>query len=445
MKKIAIILTLIFITGFDALSSNPKFFIFDSTNSPMKVNGVRNLVYNKNDNKLWYISYGYIDSSYICDLFSFDENQFNNLTANENFYNMYGFTIDSSNKPWLTSIKRDTNFSIISKYNGVTWESFQDDSWNLFYDLKTDCYGNVLVCAYHSIMVFDKDFNVIQRFSIPTISNQYYHQATPSSLLIDNCSSIWFSNGESGLYQYELDSSKVKEQILWLNKNNSMVNYLDITNIYKVSKSDIWFSAIDFDFLTRRLIRYDGNKFIFLDSLLGSRVIGEERSGNLVITTLDSGLFRVDISGTQWEYFDKDLPKCYIGSMVYDNDGNIWFASDIGLIKYNENGIDEVENPVNENIVLSISPNPSPDFIEISYSPLEKGVRGLSDELPVRIYNVFGEEVNLTPALSMLGEGGSTPFNSPASGGHLRIDVSFLSPGLYFVRVGGRVGKFVKF
>ena len=86
-----------------------------------------------------------------------------------------------------------------------------------------------------------------------------------------------------------------------------------------------------------------------------------------------------------------------------------------------------------------IFPNPADDFIEINVPrwrgqgvdlpPLERGSGGMS----IRIYDVLGvEQFTLTPTLSLKGEG-------------VRIDVSLLAPGVYFVRVGDMVRKFVKY
>jgi hypothetical protein len=79
---------------------------------------------------------------------------------------------------------------------------------------------------------------------------------------------------------------------------------------------------------------------------------------------------------------------------------------------------------------FNISPNPVIDFLEISV-----GANGCSPlQSDVRIYDVFGQivsTVNPTPTL-------------PASREGVRIDVSGLAPGMYFVRIGDRVGKFVK-
>jgi WD40 repeat protein len=75
---------------------------------------------------------------------------------------------------------------------------------------------------------------------------------------------------------------------------------------------------------------------------------------------------------------------------------------------------------------ITISPNPTADLININGIQLETSIFET-----IQIYNMFGEPVlYLTPAHSK-GEG-------------VRIDVSSLPTGLYFVRVGDKVSKFVK-
>ena len=77
---------------------------------------------------------------------------------------------------------------------------------------------------------------------------------------------------------------------------------------------------------------------------------------------------------------------------------------------------------------LSISPNPATDYIEISYPQLMRGPVGVTP----RIFDILGVEVLNNSQLSI--------FNS-----QLRIYVSGLSPGLYFVKVGDKVKKFIKY
>ena len=76
---------------------------------------------------------------------------------------------------------------------------------------------------------------------------------------------------------------------------------------------------------------------------------------------------------------------------------------------------------------ITLSPNPAEDFIEISV-----GAQGtVPNNSDIRIFNVFGETVkNPTPTLP--------------KGAGLRIDVSGLPSGVYFVWVGDKVRKFVK-
>jgi hypothetical protein len=104
------------------------------------------------------------------------------------------------------------------------------------------------------------------------------------------------------------------------------------------------------------------------------------------------------------------------------------------LVEFIGNGL-----PTSIEDLQSISllfPNPATDYIEISY-PEGLGVdnspsnqRGLGG---VNIYNTLGECV-LT-----------TPYPSTGSGSeNLRIDISHLTRGVYFIKIGERVQIFVK-
>ncbi len=77
------------------------------------------------------------------------------------------------------------------------------------------------------------------------------------------------------------------------------------------------------------------------------------------------------------------------------------------------------------NDIISISPSPATDFIEISV-----GANGRSPlQSEVRIYNVFGQAVLSVGSIHEL---------------PLRINTSALPLGVYFVRIGDRVSKFIK-
>jgi len=78
---------------------------------------------------------------------------------------------------------------------------------------------------------------------------------------------------------------------------------------------------------------------------------------------------------------------------------------------------------------IYITPNPATDYIDIAVA----GNRTLKDA--IRVYDVLGNTVLSSPACSA---------GTPSKGGHIRLDVSGLAPGVYFVRVGGKMYKFVK-
>ena len=83
---------------------------------------------------------------------------------------------------------------------------------------------------------------------------------------------------------------------------------------------------------------------------------------------------------------------------------------------------------------IQIIPNPAQDYIEIS-KPSE-GFKP-SDGYSVHVFDILGMELttpsDLTPGPSPSGEVNK-----------VRIDITQLPPGFYFVRVGDVVGKFVK-
>jgi hypothetical protein len=86
---------------------------------------------------------------------------------------------------------------------------------------------------------------------------------------------------------------------------------------------------------------------------------------------------------------------------------------------------------------FSISPNPAEEYIEIAFSNprLKLWVAGVD---AIKIFNLLGECV-----MSAGGAGGTHPL-IPSREGKIRIDVSGLPAGVFFVRIGDWVGRFVK-
>jgi hypothetical protein len=99
--------------------------------------------------------------------------------------------------------------------------------------------------------------------------------------------------------------------------------------------------------------------------------------------------------------------------------------STITLYTRKPTSVDEDNNFINS----LIYPNPATDYIEISsINPtLKHGVD--EEDYEIQIFDMLG--IAVSPAGGRIKEGG-------------RIDISNLSPGIYFIKIGNRVEKFVK-
>ncbi|MBS3999243.1 MAG: T9SS type A sorting domain-containing protein [Desulfobulbaceae bacterium] len=82
---------------------------------------------------------------------------------------------------------------------------------------------------------------------------------------------------------------------------------------------------------------------------------------------------------------------------------------------------------------LSIYPNPASEYIEIAHNIKPTLMHGLDENQEIKIYNTMGECI-------------TTPFFPSTSTGNdnLRIDISYLSRGVYYIRVGSQSKMFVK-
>ncbi|MBM2814037.1 MAG: BNR/Asp-box repeat protein [Ignavibacteria bacterium] len=161
------------------------------------------------------------------------------------------------------------------------------------------------------------------------------------------------------------------------------------------------------------------------------------------------GFYISNDNGDSWNHYNDNLPYYdafptpeKFRDFAYDGNGTIYAATYNGV--YKMANILSVQPSYNENPILEISPNPATDFIEISLTGnwgLGSGVWELGtgkflkphtqnpDPRYIRIYNTMGEIVMNVKVQQIETH---------------RIDVSSLPSGLYFVRFGGYVCKFVK-
>ncbi len=151
-------------------------------------------------------------------------------------------------------------------------------------------------------------------------------------------------------------------------------------------------------------------------------------------------VWRTSNGGKQWykdttvnynalEYFPTDIAFLGNGDLIASS------LMDRIYKYYSETGVED-NIAANE---LVVSPNPAGDFIEIAYPNSDLSFLRMQES--IKIFNVLGEEVRLLNQRST-----TPPYGHPfeLEGEALKIDISFLPAGIYFVRVGEKVGKFVK-
>ncbi|MFH1050486.1 MAG: T9SS type A sorting domain-containing protein [bacterium] len=156
------------------------------------------------------------------------------------------------------------------------------------------------------------------------------------------------------------------------------------------------------------------------------------------ITLVDNKLISSSSFEYQW-YFNNELIEGATDS-IYEPQESGYYSVIVTNINGCASEMSEqfyFEKPINVEDrklifgLMEISPNPASEFIEIGI-----GVHGRQQtadgrqEVNIQIYNVYGECLtNLTPTLSK-GEG-------------VRINVSYLPNGTYFIRIGNEIQKFV--
>jgi hypothetical protein len=183
------------------------------------------------------------------------------------------------------------------------------------------------------------------------------------------------------------------------------------------------------------------------NSVLPLRITGYNVSGDYTANYGSSAIFEIEglqnISEANPLIIDPG--KDYSFKVTFKPDSERLHESKISFIAKTDNSIDFVNMPDNETILkgwgeppasvndsesenVIITPNPASDYIEISslIPTLKRGVEECSE---IQIFDMLG--VNLSPAGGGIKGGG-------------RIDISNLAPGIYFIKIGNRVEKFVK-
>jgi WD40 repeat protein len=160
--------------------------------------------------------------------------------------------------------------------------------------------------------------------------------------------------------------------------------------------------------------------------------------GKYIATSSDRGFLKIyNIKNNSLEYiFEYKIPSA-LKLISFSNDLKNMVLTNglVILLKYPFLKTDIKFNENTNKTYFSISPNPASDYIFVSHAVL--------DAASIEIYNIFGEK-NPSQTLPVEEGTGIVLPNGKDIGGVFKIDVSNLVPGVYFIRIGDRFEKFIK-
>ena len=165
---------------------------------------------------------------------------------------------------------------------------------------------------------------------------------------------------------------------------------------------------------------------IYTNARIPNAMIGDLR--------IDQNSDCIDAGDNQYSIYDEDIAG---NDRIYSPNEDSTGIVDIGAYEYQGNFVSDVKSDIFEN-ELNFFPNPANEYITITLSNKELQLFAAEDK--VQIFDVLGIEVGQSSLID------NTAHNNGQSGmiDLLRIDVSHLQAGVYFIRFGNKVEKFVK-
>jgi len=310
-----------------------------------------------------------------------------------------------------------------SNHNGEDW---RDDSYKLkvynsypnVYCFGRNSYGQILAGSSGLFKVYDWE----------RIENEVLNQSDVYDIENDDYGDVYVAT-DKGVF-HSMDTEYW--YLIGLKDKQILSLLIDGQNIYAGgwSEDGLYYSG---DLGNSWEVRNNG-----LPEFTMTKQIVKDKSGIIYLATLNRGVFYTYDKGLSWRELNTGLPTGDMGALAVAPDGRI-FAGTRGWGLYVLDGTVDIahENQSSDDEIF-ITPNPASDYIEINLNYVISAKAGavrpaeLIQVLNVKVYDVLGSLVI------------SNPLNPPCQGDLCRIDISYLRPGVYFVRVEGSMYKFVK-
>lgn len=255
----------------------------------------------------------------------------------------------------------------------------------------------------------------------PSMGFSYYSDTIPNELTISNNGTVWIKTW------YSIVSFTPTECHTFTVPMSS--GFSELSHIYYSENEGILANNKLYIFLFNTSTETWDSLTISDAGIKGSLIKIEKALDGRIWACDDKGYFYSYIGNGHFSTIDLQLKngKTYLGFPIndfcIDNNNLLYLGTDIGLLVFDIlTGVDETKN---FNTGLILYPNPSSDYINISFLNNEN-----SDFQDVHIYDIFGQEIDTK----------LIPYSIETG----KIDISNLSTGVYFVRLGTKVAKFIK-
>ena len=197
----------------------------------------------------------------------------------------------------------------------------------------------------------------------------------------------------------------------------------------------------DFYVVTKKAIYYSldsGENWNIIDLKFYEINDAVLRNSNEIYFCGNNGLIaKLDLQTFEYHIFENSI-KFELLSLHFMNNGECWIGGKSEkLLKYTFGTSVGDETSYFEDNQL-VYPNPVTDFITIHFS--NKELQPFAAEDNLQIFDVLGIEVGQSSLID------NTSYNNSQAGmlDLLKIDVSHLPAGVYFIRFGNKIEKFVK-
>ena len=306
-----------------------------------------------------------------------------------------GLDFDSKNNLWIANSGTDRRLSV--KTNDNNWYSFNIGSSDI---------SKLVVDENDYKWILNRDGNFIV----------YNDNKTPSNSADDRYKMITTVAGQGGLPAAANCMAMDKNGTMWIGTNDGLALFYSTSKIFQ--------QGVNYDASRILVPRNDGTgQADYLLSGESVLSIAIDDANNLWVGT-KNGVFYISNNGlTEYHHFTEDnspLLSNTVQGIAIDADGNVFFATDKGIISYK--GVATEGKKTNSDVI--VYPNP----VRQNYSGLV-GIKNLVPNSLVKITTVDGSFVT-----HLYSEGGQAVWDCTT------IEGDKVAPGVYLIFISDKTG-----